>query len=163
MNPIKNVGTQAESTLNILASAILVIGIVSFLFFFIGGCGRMDDYYGGIGIAFVAYGFAILIGSIITWASIRVIINISLRLSNIETLLSPAEDNDNVAAEEAQVAAEEVQDLVVPKVGENVRYIADDKIYKVIAVEPDGSVLVELGFLAGNKWLTYDEYYYPVE
>lgn len=74
---------KAESVLNIIAKATLILGTISAIIMFFVGVGKFSDY--GIGVELTIWSIALLISSIITWAVLKVLSNISNNLHEINS------------------------------------------------------------------------------
>ncbi|MCS2582238.1 hypothetical protein [Bacteroides sp.] len=74
---------KAESVLNIIAKATLILGtITAIIMFFVGaGVDKFSDYE--IGIELIIASIVLLISSVITWAILKVLCNISNNLHEI--------------------------------------------------------------------------------
>lgn len=72
-----------EETLSVIAKAVLWIGIATCVIFIIGGIDNLTDFNETMGIIYIALGLFILVASIVTWAALKVLFNISNNLRQI--------------------------------------------------------------------------------
>lgn len=72
---------KAENVLNIIAKAILILGTITAIILFFVGVDKYSDY--GIGITLMIWSVALLISSVVTWAVLKVLCNISNNLHEI--------------------------------------------------------------------------------
>lgn len=72
---------KAESVLNIIAKAILILGTITAIILFFVGVDKYSDY--GIGITLMIWSVALLISSVVIWAVLKVLCNISNNLHEI--------------------------------------------------------------------------------
>lgn len=74
---------SAEKTLKAFANAILVIGIVACVVMLLGGVAQIADSEPGAGLYLIALIIPVLVGTLLQWAFITVICNISNNLREI--------------------------------------------------------------------------------
>lgn len=81
--------SNAETIINIMATILLICGIIGGLAIIITGIESSSSYYYGKETAIVSIigGIAIIVVSIIQWAFIKIFINISRNLFNINDFL----------------------------------------------------------------------------
>ena len=72
---------KAESVLNIIAKATLILGTITAIIMFFIGVDKFSDYE--IGIELIIASIVLLISSVITWATLKVFCNISNNLQEI--------------------------------------------------------------------------------
>ena len=72
---------KAESVLNVIAIATLILGTPTAIILFFVGIDKFSDYE--IGITLMIWSIALLISSIFTWAVLKVLCNISNNLHEI--------------------------------------------------------------------------------
>ena len=72
---------KAESVLNIIAKATLILGTITAIIMFFIGADKFSDYE--IGIELIIASIVLLISSVITWATLKVFCNISNNLQEI--------------------------------------------------------------------------------
>ena len=72
---------KAESVLNVIAIATLILGTIAAISLFFIGVDKYSDY--GIGRTLMIWSVALLISSILTWAVLKVLCNISNNLHEI--------------------------------------------------------------------------------
>lgn len=72
---------KAEIVLNIIAKATLILGTIAAIILFFVGFDKYSDY--GIGITLMIWSVAILISTVVTWAVLKVLCNISNNLQEI--------------------------------------------------------------------------------
>jgi hypothetical protein len=72
---------KAESVLNVIAKATLILGTIAAIILFFVGFDKYSDY--GIGITLMIWSVAILISTVVTWAVLKVLCNISNNLQEI--------------------------------------------------------------------------------
>ncbi len=72
---------KAESVLNVIAIATLILGTPTAIILFFVGVDKFSDYE--IGITLMIWSIALLISSIFTWAVLKVLCNISNNLHEI--------------------------------------------------------------------------------
>ncbi|MDC2014287.1 hypothetical protein ABH007_18345 [Bacteroides thetaiotaomicron] len=72
---------KAESVLNIIAKATLILGTITAIIMFFVGVDKFSDYE--IGIELIIASIVLLISSVITWATLKVFCNISNNLQEI--------------------------------------------------------------------------------
>lgn len=72
---------RAEKVLSGIATAILILGTLSAIILFFIGVDKYSDY--GIGITLMIWSVALLISSVVMWAVLKVLCNISNNLHEI--------------------------------------------------------------------------------
>ena len=72
---------KAESVLNVIAIATLILGTPTAIILFFVGVDKFSDYE--IGIELIIASIVLLISSVITWATLKVFCNISNNLQEI--------------------------------------------------------------------------------
>ena len=72
---------KADSVLNIIAKATLILGTITAIIMFFIGVDKFSDYE--IGIELIIASIVLLISSVITWATLKVFCNISNNLQEI--------------------------------------------------------------------------------
>lgn len=77
---------KAEIVLNIIAKVTLILGTIAAIILFFVGVDKYSDYE-RIGITLMIWSVALLISSVITWAVLKVLCNISNNLQEINKKL----------------------------------------------------------------------------
>lgn len=72
---------KAENVLNIIAKATLILGTITAIILFFVGVDKYSDY--GIGGMLMIWSIALLVSSVVTWAVLKVLCNISNNLHEI--------------------------------------------------------------------------------
>ncbi len=81
------VSPAAESTVNTIAGILLIIGCLGALVGLIGGLGQISDGDSTAGWGFLGGGLAFFLIGLIEWAFLKVFVNISRNLYNINAVL----------------------------------------------------------------------------
>ena len=81
------VNPAAESTVNTVASILLIIGIIGALVGFVGGLGMFSDDETAAGWGFLGGGVIVFLVGLLEWAFLKVFVNISRNLYNINDIL----------------------------------------------------------------------------
>lgn len=74
---------KAEIVLNIIAKVTLILGTIVAIILFFFGVDKYSDY--GIGITLMIWSVALLISSVVMWAILKVLCNISNNLHEINS------------------------------------------------------------------------------
>lgn len=83
------VDPKAETVLNVFAVVLLVIGIIGGFFCLIAGLVQLSDpYFGGVGWGLVLTGIFIALIGLLQWAALKVLVNISRNLYNINASIN---------------------------------------------------------------------------
>lgn len=72
---------KAESVLNVIAKATLILGTIAAIILFFVGFDKYSDYR--IGVTLMIWSVAILISAVVTWAVLKILCNISNNLQEI--------------------------------------------------------------------------------
>ena len=151
---IPEISTSAESTLTTIGGIILFLGIISTLIL---ACTTLQTkvYNGYYHVEqFNPMGLALTLGSLLsslaTWAVLRVIANISLRLKAIqETMPRRLMTEAEIKAVKITGSKAEVKKFTV---GDTIFY--NEKKYHIVAINEDaGKICINKGFFAGYAWL----------
>lgn len=81
------VSPTAENTVNTIAALLLAVGIIGAVIGFFGGIIEFQDDEAAIGWAFLGGGFLVFLSGLISWAFLKVFVNISRNLYNINDVL----------------------------------------------------------------------------
>lgn len=82
-----SVNPAAENTVNVVAVVLLVIGIIGAAVGLIGGLVMFAEDEAGTGWAFFGIGLALFLTGLLEWAFLKVFVNISRNLYNINDAL----------------------------------------------------------------------------
>ncbi len=146
---IPQISTSAEDTLTTVGNVILVTGIfASIVFVFAGDFEFMD----------IVFALGIFLSSLTTWAVLRVIVNISLRLKAIQETI-PRRVMTEKEFKVVQVNEQKVAKKLAKcnfTIGETIIY--KGKKYEVMNIDTsEGRLCINLGVLAGYVWLGPEE------
>lgn len=82
-----SVSPAAENTVNTVAGVLLVIGILGAVIGFFGGIIEFSDDEAAAGWAFIGGGVIFFLAGLLEWAFLKVFVNISRNLYNINDVL----------------------------------------------------------------------------
>lgn len=152
---IPKISSSAESTLTTIGSFILAIGIIATVILAfttlqikVYNGYRYEEQFNPLGLALT---LGTLLSTIVTWAVLRVIANISLRLKAIQETM-PRRLITEIEAE-AEEQQEKVRDF---EVGETILYKGSK--YKIENInDSTGKLCIYKGVFAGYAWLYPEE------
>lgn len=164
---VPNISAGAESTLKTVATIELICGIILALVSFLG----VENHAIGIG-----GGLGIFITSLVTWATLNVFANISLRLKAIQETMplklvdakqKPSDTSDEVNVE---ISVKTMPYSDTPsakperevKKGDRILFRTTKRAVIVEDVRP-GEVFVKASAISGYKWLPINDFLIPEE